>query len=138
MSQDTNQINVFRKTVVALVRGEASDLTARQLGVFLTCYLESNAQTVRGLAMPLKVSKPAISRSLDRLAGFDLIRRKPDPIDTNRHRILESHSRCLDRGNADAKYRYKTHRVSSPTSTSKRRKTHCLGKFFYLFAFFRF
>ena len=81
MSQDTNQINVFRKTVVALVRGEASDLTARQLGVFLTCYLESNAQTVRGLAMPLKVSKPAISRSLDRLAGFDLIRRKPDPID---------------------------------------------------------
>jgi DNA-binding MarR family transcriptional regulator len=74
-------VNVLRATIVALVRLDGSDLTARQLGVFLTCYLESEAQTVRGLATKLDVSKPAISRALDRLSEFDLTRRKKDPLD---------------------------------------------------------
>jgi DNA-binding MarR family transcriptional regulator len=49
--------------------------------VFLTSYLEDEAQTVRGLAAKLKVSKPAITRALDRLAEFDLVRRKKDQLD---------------------------------------------------------
>jgi len=72
---------VLRSTIVDLVRREGPDLSARQLGVFLTCYLESEAQTVRGLAAELGVSKPAITRALDRLAEFDLVRRKTDPLD---------------------------------------------------------
>jgi len=43
--------------------------------------MESDAQTVRGLAATLDVSKPAITRALDRLAEFDLVRRKTDPAD---------------------------------------------------------
>ena len=74
-------INILRDTVVSLVRQDGPDLSARQFGVFLTCYLESEAQTVRGLAASLDVSKPVISRALDRLADFDLIRRKADPAD---------------------------------------------------------
>jgi DNA-binding MarR family transcriptional regulator len=62
-------------------RRDGPDLTARQLGVFLTCYLETEAQTVRGLAARLNVSKPAITRALDRLSEFDLVRRKTDPLD---------------------------------------------------------
>jgi DNA-binding MarR family transcriptional regulator len=73
--------NVLRSTIVALVRQEGPDLTARQLGVFLTCYLESEAQTVRGLAVKLNVAKPAITRALDRLVEFDLVRRKQDTLD---------------------------------------------------------
>jgi DNA-binding MarR family transcriptional regulator len=49
--------------------------------VFLTCYMDDEAQTVRGLAAKLKVSKPAITRALDRLSEFDLVRRKTDPLD---------------------------------------------------------
>ena len=60
---------------------DGPDLSARQLGVFLTCYLEKEAQTVRGLAAALNVSKPAITRALDRLAEFDLVRRKTDHLD---------------------------------------------------------
>ena len=71
----------LRQTIVALVRRDGPDLTARQLGVFLTCYLEGEAQTVRGLATKLNVSKPAITRALDRLSEFDLVRRKKDPLD---------------------------------------------------------
>jgi DNA-binding MarR family transcriptional regulator len=72
---------MLRTAIVELVRRDGPDLTARQLGVFLTCYLEAAAQTVRGLAARLNVSKPAITRALDRLSEFDLVRRKTDPLD---------------------------------------------------------
>ena len=72
---------ILRSTIVDLVRRDGPDLSARQLGVFLTCYLESEAQTVRGLAAKLNVSKPAITRALDRLSEFDFVRRKTDPLD---------------------------------------------------------
>jgi DNA-binding MarR family transcriptional regulator len=72
---------ILRTAIVELVRRDGPDLSARQLAVFLNSYLESEAQTVRGLAARLDVSKPAITRALDRLAEFDLIRRKIDPLD---------------------------------------------------------
>src|SRR5690348_601630 len=75
------QVNLLRDTVVALVRRDGADLSARQLGVFLTCYLNEGAHTVRGLAADLNVSKPAITRALDRLGELDLTRRKVDPMD---------------------------------------------------------
>jgi DNA-binding MarR family transcriptional regulator len=75
------RVGVLRQTIIALVRRDGPDLSARQLGVFLTSYSEDEAQTVRGLAAKLKVSKPAITRALDRLSEFDLVRRKTDPLD---------------------------------------------------------
>src|ERR1700720_1335396 len=72
---------ILRSTIVDLVRRDGPDLTARQMGVFLTCYLEEEAQTVRGLAAKLNVSKPAITRALDRFSELDLVRRKTDPLD---------------------------------------------------------
>jgi DNA-binding MarR family transcriptional regulator len=74
-------VGVLRDTTVALVRRDGPDLSARQLGVFLTCYLTEKAHTVRGLAADLDVSKPAITRALDRLSEFELVRRKVDPAD---------------------------------------------------------
>src|ERR1700733_11430142 len=75
------QVDILRQTVIAPIRRESPDLTARQLGVLLTCYLDDEAQTGRGWAAKLKVSKPAITRALDRLSEFDLVRRKTDPLD---------------------------------------------------------
>ncbi len=74
-------VGVFREAIVALVRREGADLSARQLGVLLTCYLKAEPHTVRGLAADLKISKPAVSRALDRLGALDLVRRKTDPAD---------------------------------------------------------
>jgi DNA-binding MarR family transcriptional regulator len=74
-------VSMLRDTVVSLVRRDGVDLSARQLGVFLTCYLREGAHTVRGLAAELNVSKPAITRALDRLGELDLARRKIDPLD---------------------------------------------------------
>jgi DNA-binding MarR family transcriptional regulator len=83
MSTDTveQRVDALRQTIVALVRRDGPDLSARQFGVFLTSYLEEEAQTVRGMAAKLNVSKPAITRALDRLSEFDLVRRKTDPLD---------------------------------------------------------
>jgi DNA-binding MarR family transcriptional regulator len=75
------QVGLLRDTIVALVRRDGADLSARQLGVFLTCYLNEGGHTVRGLAAELNVSKPAITRALDRLGELDLARRKVDPQD---------------------------------------------------------
>ncbi|WP_284947604.1 MarR family transcriptional regulator [Acidisoma cladoniae] len=80
-SSSDQLVGVLRDTIVALVRRDGPDLSARQLGVFLTCYLTDKAHTVRGLAADLEVSKPAITRALDRLSEFELVRRKLDPTD---------------------------------------------------------
>ncbi len=72
---------VMRDTIVGLVRRDGADLSARQLSVLLICFLEDGPHTVRGLAERLNVAKPAITRALDRLEQFDLVRRAPDPRD---------------------------------------------------------
>jgi len=74
-------IGVLRDTMVALVRRDGPDLSARQMSVFLTVYLNDTPHTVRGLATELNVSKPAITRALDRLGEFDFTKRKTDPQD---------------------------------------------------------
>ncbi len=81
-TQSTDQmVGILRDTIVSLVRRDGPDLSARQLGVFLTCYLQEGPHTVRGLAADLNVSKPAITRALDRLGELELARRKVDPAD---------------------------------------------------------
>jgi DNA-binding MarR family transcriptional regulator len=57
----------------------------------LICYLEDGPHTVRGLAARLDVSKPAITRSLDRLAELGLAKRSPDPRD--RRSVLVTRTR---------------------------------------------
>lgn len=63
------------------VRRDAPDLSARQMALLLTVYMTEPPHTVRGLAEILNVSKPAITRALDRLGEFGLARRKTDPRD---------------------------------------------------------
>jgi len=75
-------LHVLMGTMVASVRSDGPDLTARQLAVFLKVYLEPNiGHTVRGLAAVLNVAKPAITRALDRLEEFEFIKRETDSND---------------------------------------------------------
>ena len=85
---------VLRGTILALVRRDDVDLTSRQLGVFLTVYLTAGPHTVRGLAAELNVSKPAITRALDRLGELSLVQRKVDPMD--RRSVLVQQTRAGD------------------------------------------
>jgi DNA-binding MarR family transcriptional regulator len=71
-------VDILRQTTVALVRDESRDLSARQLAVFLICYLSNEGQTVRGLAVALRLHKPPITLSLNRLEQLGLARRLPN------------------------------------------------------------
>ena len=77
----TQNLDLWRGALVESLRGDAPDLTSRQLAVLLTVYLTPQPHTVRGLAATLNISKPAITRALDRLGTYDLIRRKTDDAD---------------------------------------------------------
>ena len=72
---------MWRRALIATVRRDAPDLSARQMAVLLTVYLTPPPHTVRGLAATLNVSKPAITRALDRLGGLGFVRRKDDEAD---------------------------------------------------------
>lgn len=74
-------LDLWRKAITITVQRDAPDLSARQMSLLLTVYLLDPPHTVRGLATALNVSKPAITRALDRLSELELIRRKPDPED---------------------------------------------------------
>lgn len=63
------------------VRGGEADLSARQLTILLTIYLEPPPHTVRGLASKLGVSKPVITRALDAMGKIALVTRKRDEKD---------------------------------------------------------
>ncbi|HEY6334828.1 MAG TPA: MarR family transcriptional regulator [Alphaproteobacteria bacterium] len=74
-------LELWRTTFVEGVRMAGPDLTARQLALLLTVYLAPPPHTVRGLAATLHVSKPAITRALDRLSQLGLLRRQRDETD---------------------------------------------------------
>lgn len=60
---------------------EGSDLSARQVAILLTIYLEPPPHTVRGLARKLGVTKPVITRALDTMGKLDLVSRRRDETD---------------------------------------------------------
>jgi DNA-binding MarR family transcriptional regulator len=51
------------------------------MALMLSVYLGDGPHTVRGLAQSLRVSKPAVSRALDRLGELGYVRRQRDDLD---------------------------------------------------------
>jgi DNA-binding MarR family transcriptional regulator len=74
-------LELWRRSLVASVRADTPDLSARQMALLLSVYMGVEPHTVRGLAVLLKISKPAVSRALDRLGELGYIRRERDDID---------------------------------------------------------
>ncbi len=83
---DLQALDIWRRTIVASVRRDAPDLSARQMALLLTVYLTPPPHTVRGLSDLLKVTKPAITRAVDRLSELGMVRRKVD--DQDRRSVL--------------------------------------------------
>lgn len=79
-------LEMWRRAVVEGVKNETPDLSARQMAVLLTVYFTDSPHTVRGLSESLNVSKPAITRAVDRLSKHGLLKRKSD--ETDRRSVL--------------------------------------------------
>ena len=65
----------------ALVVDGEPDLSARQLDILLSIYLEPPPHTVRGLAARLNVTKPVVTRALDTMGKLALVTRRRDETD---------------------------------------------------------
>ncbi|MEM8812120.1 MAG: MarR family transcriptional regulator [Pseudomonadota bacterium] len=74
-------LKLWHGVTLDLVHDGAQDLTARQMAILLTVYLEVPPHTVRGLAARLGVTKPAITRALDTMGAMKLLTRKRDDAD---------------------------------------------------------
>lgn len=71
----------WREAVVSWVRGDWPDLTVRQTAVLMIVALEPGQHNVRDLATRLGVTKPIVSRVLDRLGILGLVVRRSDRRD---------------------------------------------------------
>ena len=74
-------LRLWHDVSLALVLDDEPDLSARQITVLMTVYLEPQPHTVRALAAKLGVTKPVITRALDTMGRQGLVRRKRDPKD---------------------------------------------------------
>lgn len=77
----SHALKLWQDVTLSLVRGEDEDLSARQLAILLSVYMEPPPHTVRGLAEKLGVTKPAITRALDTLGSKKLLSRRRDEAD---------------------------------------------------------
>ena len=80
LSQD-DALALWREALCSSVRDDGPDLSARQMSILLTVYTQAPPHTVRGLSESLNISKPAVSRALDRLGTLGYIRRRRDDYD---------------------------------------------------------
>lgn len=74
-------LKLLQDFAYGLVQDDEPDLSARQLAILLTIYLEPPPHTVRGLAGKLGVTKPVITRALDTMGKHDLVARRRDESD---------------------------------------------------------
>lgn len=63
------------------VRSGEPDLTNRQMALMMISYILPGPHTVRGLAEALNVSKPVITRALNKLGALGYLRRERDVSD---------------------------------------------------------
>ena len=71
----------WMRTLVDYVRSGKPDLTNRQMALMMTVYIGQGPHTVRGLAEALHVSKPVITRALNKLSALGYLRRERDAAD---------------------------------------------------------
>ena len=71
----------WKATVLDYVRSGVPDLTNRQMALLMLIHMDEGPHTIRGVAKLLKVTKPVITRALNRLTDLRLARRAPNPAD---------------------------------------------------------
>ena len=81
MATAVQSLSVWMSTLVDYVRSGEPDLTNRQMALLLVVYLNPGPHTVRGLARALNVSKPVVTRALNRLGALGYLRRQRDDSD---------------------------------------------------------
>ena len=74
-------LNDWMHTLIDYVRSGYPDLTNRQMALLMLVYQKQGPHTVRGIARELHVSKPVVTRALNRLGTLGYLARERDEHD---------------------------------------------------------
>lgn len=74
-------LHLWQAVTMAMVRADGPDFSARQMAILTAVYLDDYPHTVRSLAKSLGVTKAVITRALDTLGRYRMIKRCADPRD---------------------------------------------------------
>ena len=83
-------LKIWHDALSESVRRDGPDLSARQMAIAPSVYMEEGLHTVRALPADLNISKPAVTRALDRLADLGFVRRQEDPRDRRSVLVLRT------------------------------------------------
>lgn len=81
LTKRSDALALWHRVTLETVLSNGPDLSARQLAILMSVYLESKSHTVKSLSLKLNVTKAVISRGLDTLTKYGFIKRAPDPND---------------------------------------------------------
>lgn len=73
-----DSLALWHRVTLASVTMDGPDLSARQMAILMTVYLEKQAHTVKSLSVKLNVTKAVITRALDTLTRYGFVQRAPD------------------------------------------------------------
>lgn len=74
-------VEKWMDALIRYVRSGRPDLTNRQMALMMVVHCQEGPHTVRGLAEQLNVSKPVVTRALNKLGAMEFVRRERDASD---------------------------------------------------------
>ena len=77
----SDALKLWHRVMITVLDHKLPDMTQRQFALLLQVYLAQPPHTVRGLAAELSMSKPAVTRALNRLSSLGFLKRSPDEAD---------------------------------------------------------
>jgi DNA-binding MarR family transcriptional regulator len=86
------QLNDWMDALIDYVRSGQEDLTNRQMALLMLVYQTPGPHTVRGLARALNVSKPVVTRALNRLGTLGYLARERDDHDRRNIFVAKTHA----------------------------------------------
>lgn len=84
VSASLETLGMWHKVLTRMMQGSSIDLSARQLGILLSVYLNPGPHSLKTLANELRIPKAAICRAIDALSADGLVRRRKDETDRRR------------------------------------------------------
>ena len=81
LTKRSDALALWHRVTLETVLSNGPDLSARQLAILMSVYLESKSHTVKSLSEKLNVTKAVVSRALDTLTKHGYVKRAPDPSD---------------------------------------------------------
>lgn len=132
LEQALHELPRLRDVFVTLSQQGQGDLSLRQLGTMLTCYLADGPQPIRGLQQQLGLGDAALKRTLDRLESLRFTRATRDRSSRRRYLVHRTRraTEFLDRLFASIRRRRAVHDVvvqpvqqpTNPASTASGRR----------------